>query len=120
MKDYLKNLNWKDILERALWTFVEGALVALPVTFSMEMDGAAWKSLLFSAVLGGVSALKTFLLDIARQHTAKIVAEIETEEREMPDEIEIENNVEEFIPEEAYDDIQGKEDESVKDDEEEK
>ena len=59
-------INWKDILERAAWTFVEGFLLALPASFSLEMDGAAWKALLFSAGMGGLSALKTYVLEVIR------------------------------------------------------
>ena len=60
-------IDWRDVGERALWTFVEGFLMALPVTFGMGMDGAAWKSALFSAGMAGLSALKTFILDIVKQ-----------------------------------------------------
>ena len=63
-------INWKDILERAAWTFVEGFLVALPATFSVGMDGAAWKSALLGAAMAGVSALKTFMLEFVKQHNA--------------------------------------------------
>ena len=67
----MKNINWKDILERAAWTFAEGFLLALPVSFSMGMNGAEWKSVLFGAGLAGLSALKTFILDIAKQQRAE-------------------------------------------------
>lgn len=60
-------INWMDILERAIWTFLEGFLVALPATFSISMDGAAWKAALFSAGMAGLSALKTFVLDVVKQ-----------------------------------------------------
>lgn len=63
--------NWKDILERALWTFLEGFLVALPVAFTAEMDGAAWKSALFAAAMAGLSALKSFVLDFVKQRKAE-------------------------------------------------
>lgn len=59
-------MNWKNILERAAWTFLEGFLVALPVTFTAEMDGAAWKSALVAAAMAGLSALKTFILEVIR------------------------------------------------------
>lgn len=120
MKTYLQNIDWKNILERALWTFVEGALVSLPVTLSMDMDGAAWKSALFSAILGGVSALKTFILDIARQHTAKVYAEIEKEAQEQLEQEQIERDIEEHIPEEAYADYQGARDDEETEQESEK
>ena len=61
-------INWKNIAERAFWTFVEGFLVALPATFSVGMDGAAWKSALLGAGMAGLSALKTFVLEVVKQH----------------------------------------------------
>ncbi len=61
-------VNWLNILERAAWTFVEGFLVALPATFTVGMDGAAWKSALFAAVMAGLSAVKTFAVDFVKQH----------------------------------------------------
>lgn len=63
-------INWKDLLERAAWTFAEGFLVALPTTFSMGMDGIAWKSALVGAAMAGLSALKTVLVDIIRERRA--------------------------------------------------
>ena len=59
-------IDWKDLLERAGWTFLEAFLVALPVTISTDMTGAAWKSALFGAACAGVSALKTFVLEIIK------------------------------------------------------
>lgn len=56
-------IDWLNLLERAAWTFVEGFLVALPATFNMGMDGAAWKSALFAACMAGLSAVKTFLIE---------------------------------------------------------
>lgn len=61
-------INWKDILERAAWTFVEGFLIALPATFSVGMDGAAWKAALLGAAMAGLSALKTFVLELVKSH----------------------------------------------------
>lgn len=61
-------VNWINILERAAWTFAEGFLVALPTTFSVGMDGAAWKSALFAAAMAGLSAVKTFAVDFVKQH----------------------------------------------------
>ena len=64
-------INWKDIAERAAWTFVEGFLVALPATFSVGMDGAAWKSALIGAAMAGLSALKTFAIEVVKQYKNK-------------------------------------------------
>ena len=61
-------INWKNILERAAWTFAEGFLIALPATFSVGMDGAAWKAALLGAAMAGLSALKTFVLDLVKSH----------------------------------------------------
>lgn len=60
-------INWKDLLARAAWTFMEGFLVALPATFSVGMDGAAWKSALLGAAMAGLSALKTLIIDLIKQ-----------------------------------------------------
>ncbi len=62
----MAKINWLDILERAMWTFFEGFLVALPATFSLGMDDAAWKSALAGAAMAGLSALKTFAIELVK------------------------------------------------------
>ena len=64
----MSNINWKNIATRAAWTFIEGFLVALPATFSVGMDGAAWKSALLGAAMAGLSALKTFVIEFVQMH----------------------------------------------------
>ena len=59
-------MNWLNILERAGWTFLEAFLVALPATISADMDGAAWKSVLLSAACAGISAVKTFVIELLK------------------------------------------------------
>ncbi|MBQ1848691.1 MAG: hypothetical protein II135_11865 [Clostridia bacterium] len=66
-------MNWKNIIDRALWTFAEGFVLALPVSLSADLDGAGWKSLLFSAVLAGISAVKTTLTELIKLHNKKYV-----------------------------------------------
>lgn len=61
-------MNWKNILERAAWTFVEGFLIALPVAFTEDMDAAAWKAVLIGAAMAGLSAMKTFILEVVHNH----------------------------------------------------
>ena len=61
-------INWIDILERAAWTFAEGFLVALPTAFSMGMDGAEWKAALIGAAMAGLSALKTFAIEVVKTY----------------------------------------------------
>ena len=56
-------MNWKDIFERAAWTFLEGFLGGL--TFSMEMD----KTMLLAALMAGLSAIKTLMLEVAKSKT---------------------------------------------------
>jgi hypothetical protein len=65
------NINWIDILTRAAWTFLEGFLIALPTTLSIGMDGAAWKSALLGAAMAGLSALKTFAIELIRKYKTK-------------------------------------------------
>lgn len=60
-------INWKNILERAAWTFLEAFLVALPATIRFDLDGAAWKSALMSAACAGISAVKTLILEIVQE-----------------------------------------------------
>lgn len=64
--NFILKLNVKNILERAGWTFLEAFLLALPSASSLGLDGAAWKSALFSAACAGISALKTLIVDIIR------------------------------------------------------
>lgn len=63
-----RKIDWLNIAERAAWTFLEGALLSLPTSFSLDLDGAAWKAMLFSALLAGLSALKTFILEVIRTY----------------------------------------------------
>ena len=66
-------IDWLNILERALWTFVEGFLIALPTTLSMDMalDAAALKSALLSAAMAGLSAVKTLIIEIIQSRKNK-------------------------------------------------
>jgi len=61
-------IDWLNILERAAWTFIEGFLIALPTSLSMEMDGAAWKAALMSAMMAGLSAVKTLIIEIIQKN----------------------------------------------------
>lgn len=54
-------MNWKNIVERAVWTFVEGFLVALPLG-----GGEISKAAVMGALMAGLSALKTLIIEIAR------------------------------------------------------
>ena len=66
----MNGIDWLNILERAMWTFIEGFLIALPTTLSMEMaiDAAALKSILLSAAMAGLSAVKTLIIEIIQKN----------------------------------------------------
>lgn len=60
-------INWKNVAERALWTFVEAFLVALPATITVDtFADAAWTSILLSAACAGISAVKTLIIDLIK------------------------------------------------------
>ena len=59
-------INWKNLLERAAWTFVEAFLVALPATVKFDIPGAEWKSILLSAAAAGISAVKTLIIEFIK------------------------------------------------------
>lgn len=66
------SIDWKNILERAGWTFLEAFLVALPATISVDtFGGAAWKSALLSALCAGISAVKTFAIEFVKSRKDK-------------------------------------------------
>lgn len=67
----MKKINWINILERAAWTFIEAALGTLPAVIPLDLDKAAATSMIVAAVAAGLSAVKTLILEIARQHNEK-------------------------------------------------
>ena len=70
IKEAVKSVNWKDLLERAGWTFVEGFIFALPALSTLGHDGIAWKSALAGAAMAGISAVKTFVINLIQQYLA--------------------------------------------------
>ena len=49
--------KWKEIAIRALKTFIQSFLAAIPITASLlEGDGTVWKSALIGAIAAGLSA----------------------------------------------------------------
>lgn len=59
-------MNWKNIIERAAWTFLEGFIVALPAASQLGVDAAAWKAALIGAAMAGLSAMKTLVLEVIK------------------------------------------------------
>lgn len=63
----MKKIDWINILTRAAWTFAEGFFVTLFATVNIGMDEAALKAGLLGAAMAGVSALKTFIIDLLQK-----------------------------------------------------
>lgn len=61
--------NWKDILIRALKTFIQGFLGALVITLpnSDLMSEGVLKSLLIGALAGGISALMNYVIELLKK-----------------------------------------------------
>lgn len=59
-------MDWKNLMERAAWTFLEAFLVALPSTITMDVPAAGWVSALLAAACAGLSALKTLLVEVVQ------------------------------------------------------
>ena len=57
----MKKINWKNVLERALWTFVQGFISTMVITgFTKE----ELKATLIGGLAGGLSALKTIFVEL--------------------------------------------------------
>lgn len=65
-------MDWMNILERAGWTFLEAFLVALPTTITADMDGATWKAVLLSAACAGLSAVKSFIIELLKKRNSAL------------------------------------------------
>ena len=63
-------MNWYDILERAGWTFVQGALGAATVV-PVVTDIAGWEAFGVAAATGGISAVVSFLKTLAQERLSK-------------------------------------------------
>jgi len=57
----IKKINWKNVLERALWTFAQGFISTMVITgFTKE----ELKATLIGGLAGGLSALKTIIMEL--------------------------------------------------------
>lgn len=61
-----ESINWLDILERAVWTFVEGFLSSLPVITAIT-DLQAGHLFANAAIVGGGGSLISFVKNLARE-----------------------------------------------------
>lgn len=57
----MKKINWKNVLERALWTFIQGFISAMVITGFTEDE---LKATLIGGLAGGLSALKTIFVEL--------------------------------------------------------
>ena len=59
-------MNWHDILERSVWTFVQGfigAVTAVPLV----TDTHGWAAIGVAGATGGISALLSLLKTVAQE-----------------------------------------------------
>lgn len=60
----MRKINWKNVLTRALWTFAQGFLSATVITgFTQE----ELKATLIGALAGGISAVKTIIVELIKE-----------------------------------------------------
>ena len=57
----MKKINWKNVIERALWTFLQGFLSTLIITGFTKDE---LKATLIGGLAGGLSALKTVIVEL--------------------------------------------------------
>jgi hypothetical protein len=63
---FMNKAKWIDILTRAAWTFAEGFFVTLFATVNLGMDEATLKAAVLGSAMAGVSALKTFVVNLLK------------------------------------------------------
>lgn len=54
--------EWKNLAERAAWTFIQASLGALVIVPEIN-----WKAAIVGAIGAGISAIKTLIVDFARK-----------------------------------------------------
>lgn len=64
-------MNWKDIFERAAWTFVQGALGAI-TALPLLTDLQGWEAVGVAAASGGLGALLSFFKTLAQERMGLI------------------------------------------------
>jgi hypothetical protein len=61
--------DWKDLLERTFWTFIQGFVSVWPVGTSLT-DFSALKVFAGAGIIGGIAAVLAFLKNLAKQRLA--------------------------------------------------
>lgn len=62
-------MNWSNVVERAVWTFVQGFLAVF--TVSNIADVQALKAAGLAGVTGGVAALLSFIKTVAQERLSR-------------------------------------------------
>jgi phosphoribosylformimino-5-aminoimidazole carboxamide ribonucleotide (ProFAR) isomerase len=65
-------MNWKNILERAAWTFVQAFLAVFGVSAVSDLE--ALKSAAVAGVAAGVAALLSFIKTVAQERLSGVDA----------------------------------------------
>lgn len=63
-------MDWGNVVERALWTFVQGALANVVVANVADIDEL--KSVGLAALVGGVAALLSFIKTVAQERLRQL------------------------------------------------
>ena len=77
-------MNWYDILERAGWTFVQGAIGAV-TTVPLVTDVEGWEALAVAAATGGVASLVSFIKTLAQERLGKFETRFDMVEGGAPE-----------------------------------
>lgn len=62
----MSNINWKNIVARAVWTFFQGAIGTLTVLPYIS-DATGWQNAASAALAGGVAALVSFIKTLGQE-----------------------------------------------------
>lgn len=61
-------MDWKNILERAAWTFLQAGLATIPASLSVdELTDKAWW---LAAGVAGIAAVLSFVKTVAQEQLA--------------------------------------------------
>lgn len=60
----MSEVNWRNVIARALWTFVQGAIGTVTV-LPYITDETGWVNVANGAIAGGVAALVSFIKTLA-------------------------------------------------------
>lgn len=62
----MPNINWKNVVARAVWTFVQGAIGTITVLPYIS-DATGWQNVASAALAGGIGALLSFIKTLGQE-----------------------------------------------------